>query len=143
MDNVVAKMQQMESTITDMAGRIDAYVNRMDGMMTTIENNDINVKGTFDTKMGEMLASMNRAIADAAGIQQAQLQVLQTDYGNKLVSLEAKLQIASDYVAGAETAYIGMEQQQDINKNQIAAMEQEVTRIATESAEFEKQVTRS
>ena len=44
MDAVVAKMQQMETTITDMAGRIDAYVNKMDGMMTTIENNDINVK---------------------------------------------------------------------------------------------------
>ena len=109
--------------------------------MSTIESNDLNVKGSFDTKIGEMLANMNRAIADAAGIQQAQLQAMQTEYGNKLASVESRLQVASDYVAGAETAYIGMEQQQDINKNMIAAMEQEVIRISMESAEFEKQVT--
>ena len=91
--------------------------------MTTIENNDINVKGTFETKMGEMLASMNRAIADAAGIQQAQLQALRTEFGDKVVGLEAKLQIASDYMAGAETAYIRTEQAQDDHKNKIATME--------------------
>ena len=139
MDAVVAKMQQMETTITDMAGRIDAYVNKMDGMMTTIENNNISVKGTFDTKMGEMLTNMNRSIADAAGIQQAQLQALQTGFGDKVAGLEAKLQIASDYMAGAETAYIGTEQAQDDNKNKIATMEQEVIRIAAESADFKKQ----
>ena len=68
-DNVVAKMQLMESTITKMAGRSDAYVNRVDVMMNTIESNDLNIKGAFDTKIGEMVANMNRAIADAAGIQ--------------------------------------------------------------------------
>ena len=83
MDNVVARMQQMEATITDMAGCIDAYVNRVDGMMTTIEDNNINVKGAFDMKMGEILAIMNRAIAGAAGIQQAQLQALQTEFESK------------------------------------------------------------
>ena len=68
MDTVVAKMQLMETTITDMAGRIDAYVNKMDGMMTTIENNDINVKGTFDTKMGEMLDSNETGHRGRSGI---------------------------------------------------------------------------
>ena len=55
MDNVVAKMQPLDSTITEMAGRIDAYVNRVDGMMTTIESNDLNVKGAFDTKWEKCL----------------------------------------------------------------------------------------
>ena len=117
MDTVVAKMQLMETTITDMAGRIDAYVNKMDGMMTTIENNDINVKGTFDTKMGEMLATMNQAIADAAGIQHAQLQALRTEIGNNIVGLEGKLQTASDFISGAEAAYTGTEQVQEDHKN--------------------------
>ena len=136
MDTVVAKMQLMETTITDMAGRIDAYVNKMDGMMTTIENNDINVKGTFDTKMGEMLATINQAIADATGIQHAQLQALRTEFGNNIVGLEGKLQTASGFISGAETAYIGMDQVQEDHKNKILAMEQEVIRIATESADF-------
>ena len=51
MDTVVAKMQLMETTITNKAGRIDAYVNKIDGMMTSIENSAINVKGTFETRM--------------------------------------------------------------------------------------------
>ena len=141
MDAAVVRMQHMETTITDMAGRIDAYVNRVDVMMDTIAKNDINVKGIFDVRMGEMLSNTNKAIVDAAGIQQAQLQALQTEFGSKVAAMESRLQIASDYVAGAETAYIGMEQQQDINRNMIAAMEQEVKRITAESADFKRLVT--
>ena len=77
---------------------------------------------------------------DAAGIQQAQLQALQTEFGSKVAATESRLQIAIDFGAGAETAFIGMEQQQDINRNMISAMEQEVNRITAESAEFKKQV---
>ena len=68
MDAAVLRIQQMETTITDMAGRMTAYVARVDVMMDTIEKNDINVKGMFDARMGEMMSSTNRAIVDAAGI---------------------------------------------------------------------------
>ena len=139
MDAAVVRIQQMETTITDMAGRMTAYVNRVDVMMDTIEKNDINVKGMFEARMGEMMSSNNKAIVDAAGIQQAQLQALQTEFGSKVAAMESRLQITIDFGAGAETAYIGMEQQQDINRNMI--MEQEVNRITTESSEFKKQVT--
>ena len=52
METLQAKIQLMESTIMDVAGQIDAYATKMDGMMVTIENNDINVKGTFETMRG-------------------------------------------------------------------------------------------
>lgn len=139
MDTVAAKVQLMGTTITDMAGWIDAYVNKMDGMMITIGNNDINVK-EFDTKMGEMLATMNQAVADAAGIQHAQLQALRAEVGNNIVGTDGNLQTASDLVTGVETAYIGTEQVQEYHKNKISAVEQEVIRISTEAADFKKQV---
>ena len=87
MDAAVVRIQQMETTITDMAGRMTAYVNRVDVMMDTIEKNDINVKGMFDARMGEMMSSTNKAIVDAAGIQQAQLQALQTEFGSKVAAM--------------------------------------------------------
>ena len=43
-------------------------------------------------------------------------------------------------MAGAETAYIVTEQAQEDNKNKVATMEQEVIRMAAESADFKKQV---
>ena len=138
METIAAKIQLMESTITDMAGRIDVYVTKMDGMMVTIENNDINVKGTFETRMGELLATTNQTIADTAGISNAQLQALRQEVGSNLVGIDGRLQSASDQIAGAETAYIGMEQIQEDHKNHIAAMEQEVLRIATETSDFRK-----
>ena len=55
MDAAVLRIQQMETTITEMAGRMTAYVARVDVMMDTIEKNDINVKGMFDARMGEMM----------------------------------------------------------------------------------------
>ena len=87
-----------------------------------------------------MLATMNQAIADAAGIQDAQLQALRTEFRNNIVGLEGKLQTASGLIIGAETAYIGMYQVQEGRKNKILAMEQEMIRISTDSADFKKQV---
>ena len=109
-----AKIQLMESTIMDRAGRIDAYVTQMSGMMGTIENNDINMKRTFDTKMGELLATTNQPISGAAGLSNAQLQALRQEVGSNI-------------------AYIGLEQIQEQHKTHITAMEQEVLRIATET----------
>ena len=47
MESLQAKQLMMEATITDMAAKIDAYVQKMTGMMATVENNDANVKGTI------------------------------------------------------------------------------------------------
>ena len=85
METIAAKIQLMESTITDMAGRIDAYVTKMNGMMGAIEINEINMKGSFDTKMGELLATTNQTIADAAGVSNAQLQALRQEVGSNIV----------------------------------------------------------
>ena len=63
MESVKAKQQLMEATITDMAGKIDAYVQRMIGMMTTVENNDPSVKGTTETKILELQATTNQTTA--------------------------------------------------------------------------------
>ena len=140
MESLATKMQQMEATITDMATKMNAYVNSVDGMMTTIENNDISVKGSLEAKMTELQTTMSKAIADAAGIQHGQLQVLRTEVGNNLVVMDGKLQAASDLITGAETACIGSEQVQEDLKNKMLAMEQEVIRMETVSSEFKKQV---
>ena len=84
MESLQAKQLLMEATITDMAGKIDAYVQRMTGMMATVENNDINVKGTIETKMMELKATANQTITDAAAISNAHLVAHQAEMTNYL-----------------------------------------------------------
>ena len=79
LDAVQAKMQMMEATMNDMAMKIDAYVLRVNGMMTTIEDNDKNVKGTIETKLTEIQAATHEEITDEAGISNAQLQAHQQE----------------------------------------------------------------
>ena len=135
----------MEATITDMASKIDAYVKKMDGMMSTIEDNDARVKGSMETtkgtleaRMTELQTTMSKAIVDAAGIQQAQLQVLSSEASTNIIGMDFKFKTVNDLITAAETAWIGSEQTQEDQKNRMIAMETDVIKMAMEAAEFKK-----
>ena len=147
MDALALRIQGMEATITDMAAKMNAYVMKTDGMMTAVETNDTALKttieavrGTLETQISELQSSATKSITDAAGIQQAQLQVLSSDVSTSINGIDAKLKVANDLITAAETAWIGTEQTQEDQKNRMIAMETEVIRMSAESAEFKKQV---
>ena len=50
MESLQAKQLMMEATITDMAAKIDAYVQKMTGMMATVENIMLMSKGPLRPK---------------------------------------------------------------------------------------------
>ena len=146
MESLTTRMQVVEATITDMASKIDAYVKKMDGMMSTIEDNDARVKGSMEgnkgileARMTEFQTTMSKAIVDAAGIQQAQLQVLSSEASTNIIGMDFKFKTVNDLITAAETAWIGSEQTQEDQMNRIIAIEQEVIRMATESTDFKKQ----
>ena len=147
MEALILRIQGMEATIADMATKMNAYVIKTDGMMIAVENNDAafkvtveSVKGTLETKISELQSSASKSITDAAGIQQAQLQVLSSDVSTSISGIDAKLQFVNDQITKAETAWIGTEQAQEDQKSRTTAMETEVIRMAAEHAEFKKQV---
>ena len=146
MEALTLRMNGMEATIADMVTKMNAYVIKTDGMMTAVETNDTAlkttveaVKGTLETKITELQSSANQAIVDAAGIQQGQLQALNVEMSASVNGIEAKLRNANDLVTKLETAWIGSEHAQEDQKNRMIAMEQEVIKMAMESAEFKKQ----
>ena len=147
MDALALRIQAMEAIVTDMATKMNAYVTKTDGMMTVVETNDTAlkatieaVKGTLDTKISELQASATKTITDAAGIQQAQLQLLSSDFSTSISGMDAKLQFVNDQITKAETAFTGTEQAQEDQRSRTTAMETEVIRMAAEHAEFKKQV---
>ena len=100
--------------------KMNAYVTKTDGMMTVVETNDTALKatieaakGTLDTQISELQASATKTITDAAGIQQAQLQLLSSEFSTSISGMDAKLQFVNDQITKAETAWIGSEQAQE------------------------------
>ena len=146
MEALTLRMNGMETTIADMMIKMNAYVIKTDGMMTAVETNDNAlkttvevVKGTLETKILELQSSANQAIIDAAGIQQGQLQTLNVEMSASVNGIDTKIRNTNDLVTKLETAWIGSEQAQEDQKNRMIAMEQEVIKMAMESAEFKKQ----
>ena len=121
-----------------MAAKIDAYVQRITGMMATVENNDANVKGTTETKMMELRATTNQTITDAAAISNAQLIAHQAEMTNYLNGVNSKLQASDTQAARTETAYIHMEQFHQAQEVRTQQMEQEAKYQKTEAEDFRK-----
>ena len=115
MEHIFPRIQTLETSFTDMASRIDAYVQRMTAMMNTVEEHDKTVKGTIET----MQNAIRKEVMDSATIAIAQVEAIKQEVGQRITTTGSRVQATDVQVTRSETDSIAMQQQ-------INSMEQEV-----------------
>ena len=100
-----------------MATKTNAYVVKMDGMMTTVENNGSalkssfeSVKGAIDAELQEMQAVTRKEITDSMTTANAQMEVIEQEVGQRVMNMESKIQLTDVQIAKTDADNITMQQ---------------------------------
>ena len=111
------RIQLLGASLTEMATRMNAYVIKTDAMMTTVESNDSMLKSSIEN----VKAATTQATTDAATTFNAQMDAMKIEIGQRVASIEARIQSTETQITKSEIEIIAVQQATSL-------MEQEVSR---------------
>ena len=123
------RIQTLEASLTEMATRMNAYVIKTDAMMTAVESNDSMLKSSIEN----VKAATTQATTDAATTLNAQMEAMKIEIGQRVASIEARIQSTETHITKSEMEIIAVQQATSL-------MEQEVSRQSAASKFFEGNV---
>ena len=123
------RIQILEASFTEMVTRMNAHVIKVDAMMTTVESNDSLLKSSIEN----VKAATTQATTDSATTLNAQMEAMKIEIGQRVASIEARIQSTETQITKSEMEIIAVQQT-------TSSMEQEVLRLSSSYKFFEGNV---